>query len=552
MDRTPPTIWQRCLDHLQPANLWAFVIHRRTRLVAAWLVVLVTAGASLHAAWHHFDNSTRADGNDGHAAIDFGGQWLMGRLLVEGHGRQLYNRRIQREIVEANYPRADESEKQRQGEQKSDADQLMDWLMDVDNTDPDSDLIGGPLYPPINAFYFYPMGMMSPHVGYRVAQVFNLLLAFVAGWGIQRIAQGRVWWPVASFLFFIWPGFSGSINLGQNAALTVTLLVWGWVFVCERREVPAGILWGLLAFKPVWAASFFVLPVLTGRWRMALAMALTGLTLIGVTIPVVGIEAWFNWLKVGKVASAVYDYDENWVTLSRDLLSLPRRYMLNFDLPVKERTADWLPVTLLGWGLIVFVVEITVRTVVMRPGERRATEGAPAAFLLISCYMFCYHFMYYDFLLAILPVWLLFVRPAKYVQPILLLIGWPRMTAEVGRYYRPWLSEGESAVRAVFPPIPAPDEGRDPWSPPAYQNASYLMARLNSFYPMLPTDQWRVWVVNRMEPLLLLLIVYSLYFMEVVGYQDRAKTPWNQFALIAMWFWCGWSWFREFAAKRAS
>ena len=46
----------------------------------------------------------RPDSNSGHAQIDFGGQWVMGRMLVLGHARELYNRNRQWEVVRAAYP----------------------------------------------------------------------------------------------------------------------------------------------------------------------------------------------------------------------------------------------------------------------------------------------------------------------------------------------------------------------------------------------------------------------------------------------------------------
>ena len=57
----------------------------------AWTLTLAVAKITFYAAWHSFDNfytnNHRNDINGGHATIDFGGQYLMGRLLIEGHGR---------------------------------------------------------------------------------------------------------------------------------------------------------------------------------------------------------------------------------------------------------------------------------------------------------------------------------------------------------------------------------------------------------------------------------------------------------------------------------
>ena len=48
---------------------------------------------------------------------------------------------------------------------------------------------------------------------------------------------GRVRWPVASTLLMVFPGFAGAINLGQNAMLSLTLLLLGWWQLTRGRPV---------------------------------------------------------------------------------------------------------------------------------------------------------------------------------------------------------------------------------------------------------------------------------------------------------------------------
>ena len=56
--------------------------------------------------------------------------------------------------------------------------------------------VGGPLYPPVNAFFAAPLALMDPHTAYRVQQLFNVVLVFVAAAGARTLARGRVWCPV--------------------------------------------------------------------------------------------------------------------------------------------------------------------------------------------------------------------------------------------------------------------------------------------------------------------------------------------------------------------
>src|SRR4051794_38846668 len=100
----------------QPSAPWPWP---RARRVAAWLLFLASGAIALQYAWAlAFANKERADGNSGHVMIDFSGQWLMGRMIVEGKGTQLYDRSAIRDVLKRAYPQADENPKQ----ESSDAD----------------------------------------------------------------------------------------------------------------------------------------------------------------------------------------------------------------------------------------------------------------------------------------------------------------------------------------------------------------------------------------------------------------------------------------------
>ena len=298
--------------------------------------------------------------------------------------------------------------------------------------------MGGALYPPVQALNYAPLAMLRPPLAYRVIQGFILALVFFAGWVIHRMTEGRVWWPVASLFVMMFPGFSGCIALGQNGMFTFTVVLVGWWQLMRGREVWAGLCWGLLAFKPVWAAAFFLVPLITARRRMAVSMALAGLAQIALTMPVVGWESWRNWLQVGQDAAQEYRRQENWIFLSRDLLGIPRRWLLTFegslakDLVwstggsaategvVTQNPWDHPLLALLGWGLWGIVLVSTLFVVWRRWRRRHELTGPFPAFVLSGCVLTCYHFMYYDFVVAGLPVLLLFTEPvALFPGPIL-------------------------------------------------------------------------------------------------------------------------------------
>lgn len=478
-----------------------FLLEPATRWAICWLIALGSGGFLAMQAWRNFDNPERAAGhwNWGHATIDFGGQWVMGRMIVEGHGRQLYNRDYLRPLVEAHYPAGGEGPKA----ERSDAEALLGWMAGSD--DDEASHIGGALYPPIHALLYAPLALLPPCLAYRVAQALILALVFFDGWLVQRMTGERIWWPVASVFLMVFPGLAGCIDLAQNGLFSLTVVLLGWWQLMRGRETWAGMCWGLLAFKPVWAASFFLVPLLTRRWRMAASMAIAGLVQIALTLPVVGWRTWLDWLEVGRMAANEYLRQQNWIFLSRDLLGLPRRWLLDYeDGLAKDVEKHPLP-TVLGWSLWAAVLLLTLFVVWRRWRQVRALSGPAAAFVLIGAIFSCYHFMYYDFVLAALPVLLLFTEPRRYLQAMF----WGRPPSEELRsYYQPTLHD-------LTPPLPLMPDGRRPR-----------------------------WVRAPVPPLLLFVLIITPI---IGGFLNPSYhyPPVETFTLLLLWAWCGYRVLRD-------
>lgn len=453
------------------------------RQVAAlvWVAAVACGLAFTYRAFHWFDSPAsaapemrRGDGNSGHTQIDFGGQWLMGRMVVTGNGRQLYHRNKQWEVLRAGYSVEDESPVQReeaalprvaQSRAKDDenynhdATNLMHWFMGGGN-DPRAEWrtlagatvaplaqpvgghpfaavalekaqsdaitpevaakvekpsIGGPLYPPVHALFYAPVGLFDrPKLAYHCFQVFGVLLMPLAGLGIKVLTRGRIWWSVATLLLLLFPGTRGGLDLAQNPMITLTIVVWGWALASRGYNVVGGVVWGLLAFKPVWAAALFLVPLLMFRWRFLASMLLTGAALGLITLPIVGIQSWFDWLAIGNEASELYKVNDNWIHLSRDLQGLPRRALIDFTKQDADRNT---PLTnKLAWAAWAVVFAVTVVVYLWR-GDRKQPTGLSAGFLFLGAYLTCFHFMYYDVLLSAAALAVLFADPRPYLRP---------------------------------------------------------------------------------------------------------------------------------------
>ncbi|MCE9529902.1 MAG: DUF2029 domain-containing protein [Planctomycetes bacterium] len=438
-----------------------FLFHRRMLYLFAWLLAIAIAVGRLLNAHTSFDDrrpltdpNRRVDGNNGHTTIDFGGQWMMGRMLVRGYGRELFSRPRQWEVAQQAFPIANEIP----DAAKHDADLLLYYFMGEDDprwrnfagsvagliapsdpiqraaiaiysepaweanrlaelTHPKKNAgIGGPLYPPIHAFLMAPFATGDhPQNAYYAMQVVQTCLCFLGGFGVSRLSGGRFWSPLAAAIILIYPGSRAVIDLGQNSMLSLTILIWGWAFMSRGRLATGGIIWGLLAYKPVWAVSFFLLLLLIRQYRVALAMALTGAGLALATLPFVGIQSWLNWLEVGKEASKIYNIDANWIPLSRDLLGIPRRMFTDFTMPRPNR--DTLPLLVGCWVVWTIVVEITLRVYRLRGDGPVPFTGPLPALLILTAWMCTYHFMYYDAMLSAFGIFVLLADPRPFFRP---------------------------------------------------------------------------------------------------------------------------------------
>ncbi len=449
---------------MDPAALSnAFSPRARSRLrlaayAATWVACLLVAGQRIDHARHEFDSrkslpadQRRADGNDGHVAVDFGGQFVMGRMLATGRGHELYDRQAQWRVVRESFPVAAESPRAGTRAVRHDAEEMMDSLMGEDATElpaatgavtlrlaatsplaaattaavgdtmlsPDlvssvnAPAVGGPLYPPTHGVLYAPLTLANdPQAAYAAFQWLTLALTFAAGAAITRISRGRIWLPVATLAVLLFPGYRSGIDLAQNHILTLNVLLWGWALLCRGRDGWAGFAWGLLAFKPVWAVAFLAVPLVMGRWRMLAAMCVTGGSAVLLTLPVVAVKTWFEWLEVGQKATATYNVNENWVTLSRDLAGSVRRATIDFTRPIADR--DSLLIRAACSATLVLVAAVTA-TVYRLRRRRENVTGTAAGFLLLGAYLCCFHFMYYDAVLALVPLAALAADPRRLV-----------------------------------------------------------------------------------------------------------------------------------------
>ncbi|MFT4096269.1 MAG: glycosyltransferase family 87 protein [Rhodoblastus sp.] len=154
-------------------------------------------------------------------------------------------------------------------------------------------------YPPIYLLICYPLAAL-PYLTALAIWVVSTAYAYQAV--VRRIGQGVVGLvPVLAF-----PAVFVSVGHGQNALLTTAIL--GAAALClDLRPAVAGVLLGLLAFKPHLAVVAPLMLLAAGRWRAFAAAAVTACALALVSLAAFGLDAWKAFIASAPAAKAVLD-----------------------------------------------------------------------------------------------------------------------------------------------------------------------------------------------------------------------------------------------------
>jgi hypothetical protein len=162
------------------------------------------------------------------------------------------------------------------------------------------------LYPPIFLLVAAPLALMPYPVALAVWQA-STLLAYLIVIGLivrtERGPRGRVGhiWILAALAF---PAVFVNLGHGQNGLLTAALF-GGALVALPTRPWLAGLLFGLMAYKPQFG---LVIPIalLAGRqWRAIAAAALTVAALAGVTTLLFGAETWLAFAATTGISRKV-------------------------------------------------------------------------------------------------------------------------------------------------------------------------------------------------------------------------------------------------------
>jgi hypothetical protein len=252
---------------ISPANGAGAKLSRPVELVCFALLVLNIA--YLAAAWAQGSWVIGADGSK--IFNDFVTIWAAGKMALAGHAAQAY-----------------------------------DWsqLKPVDES------IVGPLsgylvwpYPPTFMLVAAALALL-PYVSAFFLWVFGTFIAYLAI--IRAIIGDRVGY----FLAAGFPAVIANALVGQTAFLS-TALVGGALIFLDTQPIWAGILLGLLTYKPHLGLLFPIALAVSGRWRVFVTAGIVAALMAAVSWAVFGSESWVAFAS-GISHSLVSDGAADW------------------------------------------------------------------------------------------------------------------------------------------------------------------------------------------------------------------------------------------------
>lgn len=150
-------------------------------------------------------------------------------------------------------------------------------------------------YPPHYLAYMLPFGVLP----YYAALAAWCATSFVAALTVVTAIAGRRREVVLLALAF--PATFLTIAHGQNAFLSAALF-GGALVLQPRRPVLAGVLFGLLTFKPQLGLMIPFALLAAGNWRTIASAVVTTLALAALSAAIFGVDVWAAFLAQGSGA----------------------------------------------------------------------------------------------------------------------------------------------------------------------------------------------------------------------------------------------------------
>ncbi|MEN8143443.1 MAG: glycosyltransferase family 87 protein [Gemmatimonadota bacterium] len=284
------------------------------------------------------------------------------------------------------------------------------------------------LYPPYALYAWIPAALLPPAVAYA------LLLAVVmgaTGWALillRRSLPAGARFDTVALAVFASSAFISVFVMAQNSAL-ILLLVAGALWALKQdKEILAGLLIGLLGFKPNWVLGFVLWLAVTRRWRTLGATAAVGALMLASTAPM----GWGIW-------DAFLTSSEGWRAVVMNTDAYPLNKLITTHsffqnvLGLGSGAGHWL------W----LVSEALVLAVCLRVWLRSQSVAQQVAVTVLAVVSANIYTNFYDGLVLAVPAAVWWMSRARYS-----IVAWRGIGVAVGAI---WLLQWISIYTPLWP-----------------------------------------------------------------------------------------------------
>jgi len=227
-------------------------------------------------------------------------------------------------------------------------------------------------YPPTFLFLIWPLNLLGYDADYLVWTLGSLVL-FV--WVVRRTCSNRLFFTLG---IIVAPATTASIFAGQSGFLAATLVTAG-IRLAKSRPIVAGILLGLLSYKPQLGLLVPIALAAGGLWVTIGVASITVVVMVAAATLAFGWDIWHAWLAMLPAYADIFDASTT--PLRSRPTVLANLQMLGISLPLAR--------------LIQALVAMVVALCVWRCFRREPGRLAAAA-LLVGTFLATPHAFYYD------------------------------------------------------------------------------------------------------------------------------------------------------------
>jgi len=308
--------------------------------------------------------------------VDFGVYYTAGRMVLAGDTHNLYNEAVHHAALEENLNRT--------------LPFYLPWL-----------------YPPTFLLVIVPISLLS----YPVALV--LWLTVTLGLAVFAVYLLVPKHKSLALLACGFPGVIMNLRWGQNGFLNTALIGFGLYFL-EGNPVLAGLMFGLLTYKPQLAFFSLLLLFVTKKWKVllwAIVFTLGGAIVSGFAF---GFDSWVNFVQsLTNTTSGLLD--QNWKALA---VIQPSLFITLRLAGIKDS------INYIILGVIGIIVTLAARWV-WKHTDRLALKGTV---LVLGTLLVIPYFLQYDMMILSIPLTLLIYDYIEYgcnpVESAFLLLLW--------------------------------------------------------------------------------------------------------------------------------